>query len=161
MLPLVPPKEPWRSKHSYCYSNAECESPGQSCVFIDSDMEPIEARTKCESCTTRPLCMMPRGSSVGQCACGLRELEFARCRPEDVGNLIALPFSKMCVMQADARYSASVTYTAEYSESSVTPHGGGRVHFVLHANGGPAGYSYDRVNPHATVSPSATRRGHQ
>jgi len=106
---------------AYCYSNTECEAPGQSCVFIDLDLEPIEARTKCESCTTRPLCMMPLGSSVGQCACGLRELEFARCRPEDVGNLIALPFSKMCVMQADARYSASVTYTAEYSESSVTP----------------------------------------
>ena len=106
---------------AYCYSNAECEAPGQSCVFIDSDLEPIEARTKCESCTTRPLCMMPRGSSVGQCACGLRELEFARCRQEDVGNLIALPFSKLCVMQADARYSASVSYTAQFSESSVTP----------------------------------------
>jgi len=110
-----------RLKPTFCYSNAECDAPGQSCMFVDSDLEPTEARTMCESCTTRPLCMLPQGSSVGQCACGLRELESARCRPEDVGSLVALPYSKLCVMQTDARYSASVSYTANFAEASVTP----------------------------------------
>jgi hypothetical protein len=106
---------------AYCYSNAECEDPGRACVFIDSELEAIEARTMCETCQTRPLCLISRGSNVGQCACGLRELEFARCRQEDVGDIVALPYSKMCVLQTDARYSASLSYSAVFAQASIGP----------------------------------------
>ena len=104
---------------SYCYSNEECETPAKACAFIDSEFEMLDAFTVCEACTSRPVCMIARGTSVGQCACGLKELEYARCRAEDVGSLVALPYSKMCVLQTDARVSTSVSYATEFSAASV------------------------------------------
>jgi len=108
-----------RLQPSYCYSNEECAAPAQACAFVDTELELLDAYTLCEACQTRPLCTIPRGASAGRCACGLQELEFARCRPEDVGNLMALPYGKMCALQTDERVTASTSYAAVFSEASV------------------------------------------
>ena len=112
---------PPRLAPAFCYSTCECEAPAQACAFVDSELEVLDARTLCEACATRPLCVVPRGASAGQCACGLQELPFARCRAADVGNLIALPYSKICILQTDARAGASVSFSAEFAAAAATP----------------------------------------
>jgi len=108
-------------RDTLCLSNQECELPGQSCGFLNTELEPAGALTLCETCTTRPLCYVPRGASVGQCSCGLFEIPFATCRTQDVGQLIALPFSKMCVLQPDARFRFSTSFSAEFGLALATP----------------------------------------
>ena len=110
-----------RLAESLYYRQSECVRPAQSCTYLNAALGPTGAMTLCEACTTRPLCYVPRGAAVGQCACGLFEVPFAQCRPEDLGELIALPFSKMCLLQPDARSRFSTAFSAEFAQALATP----------------------------------------
>ena len=107
--------------NSPCYSNRECALPKQNCRYIDSALQPVDAYTPCESCVTSRVCYIPRGMVSGYCACGLFQMTFAQCRAEDQGELVAVAFSKMCLLQTDARYRTAVSYTTEYGITMATP----------------------------------------
>ena len=106
---------------SPCYSNSECVLPKQTCRYIDSALQPVDAYTPCHTCVTSQICYMPRGMASGYCACGLFKMAFAQCRAEDQGELVAVAFSKMCLLQTDARYRTSVSYTTEFGITMATP----------------------------------------
>ena len=110
-----------RTIKSFCFSNAECAYSQQSCAYIDTDLEPVTSLTPCQACRTERICYVERGQSTGYCACGLFDLQFARCGQADHTQAVALPFARMCLLQTDPAFRASVTFRTSRGSAAATP----------------------------------------
>ena len=110
-----------RTTKSFCFSNEECAAPEQSCAYIDSDLEPMTSLTPCQTCSTERICYMEPGHSTGYCACGLFNLAFARCGRDDHTQTVALPYAKMCILQTDPAFRASINFRTDKGSAAATP----------------------------------------
>lgn len=82
---------------SRCLSNEECRAPGRNCRYLNSALEPAAGSIACSSCQTPTVCMLQPGESTGTCACPLRHMEFARCRPDQLGQDVFPAFGELCL----------------------------------------------------------------
>jgi hypothetical protein len=102
-----------------CISNEECFAPDAVCRFIDNDLEPSIGFTRCEACQTKRVCLVTAGRSTGYCACGLLNIEFARCTHR--GEAVIPGYNKLCIYTQDYNYLKTTSYVFSFYTTVTVP----------------------------------------
>jgi hypothetical protein len=102
-----------------CISNEECLDTDAVCRFVDSDLEPSIGFTRCEACQTRRFCLLTSGRSTGYCACGLLNVEFARCT--DRGASVIPGYNQLCIYTQDYNYLKTTSYIFSFYTTMTIP----------------------------------------
>ena len=102
-----------------CISNEECFDSDAVCRFIDNDLEPSIGFTRCEACQTKRVCLLTSGRSTGYCACGLLNIEFARCTHR--GEAVIPGYNKLCIYTQDYNYLKTTSYIFSFYTTLTVP----------------------------------------
>jgi len=102
-----------------CISNEECFGSDSVCRFLDGELEPSVGFTRCETCQTKRFCMLTSGRSTGYCACGLLNVEFARCAQR--GEAVIPGYNQLCIYTQDYNYLKTTEYIFSFYTTMSVP----------------------------------------
>ena len=102
-----------------CITNEECLDSDAVCRFVDSELEPSIGFTRCDACQTRRVCLLTSGRSTGYCACGLTNIEFARCTQR--GAAVIPGYNKLCIYTQDYNYLKTTAYIFSFYTTMTVP----------------------------------------
>ena len=102
-----------------CISNEECFNSDSVCRFLDGELEPSIGFTRCENCQTKRFCLLTSGRSTGYCACGLLNVEFARCVQR--GEAVIPGYNQLCIYTQDYNYLKTTEYIFSFYTTMSVP----------------------------------------